>query len=92
VPAEPNYRDYPLEEVAEAVADHARNSWFAYQKFTCAGCGRRLTVDVPNVLYRSGTCDACSAVTDIAAAGCNYVLTSVAASPTSPAFVPPAED
>ena len=44
------------------------------QKFTCAGCGQRLTIDVPNTWYEQGTCDRCKTTTNIKARGCNFMV------------------
>lgn len=49
-----------------------------FQKFTCGGCGRRLTMDVPNSFYKEGSCDNCHHITNIEQAGCNYLLIAVA--------------
>lgn len=45
-----------------------------YQQFNCAGCGAKQTMDDPNTLYESGTCEECGAVTDIKRDGCNYAV------------------
>jgi len=44
------------------------------KKFTCASCGNRLTIEVPNVFYTTGSCDKCDHITDIVMRGCNYLL------------------
>jgi hypothetical protein len=66
--------DHPFYEVAAAVEEYIAGGATIYQKFTCAGCGNRLTMDVPNVLYKTGSCDRCDAITDIEEQGCNYML------------------
>jgi hypothetical protein len=66
------YNDYPLEDiVVEAVRLIAQGAK-VHQKFTCAGCKRRLTVEEPNIFYQSGTCDNCNVITTIRA--CNYMI------------------
>lgn len=67
-------KDYPFAEIAEAVEKHAAKGAECYQKFTCASCGQRLTMEEPNVLYKTGTCDKCGHVTNIEEQGCNYLL------------------
>jgi hypothetical protein len=67
-------RDHPFEEIAKAIQEHAAHGRMCYQKFTCSGCGRRLSMEEPNVLYKTGHCDGCGAVTDIEKQGCNYML------------------
>ena len=69
------YNNYPLEEIQEACLKQIKNGATIYQKFTCAGCGARLMMDVPNVIFTEGDCDKCGAVTDINKDGCNYLLT-----------------
>jgi hypothetical protein len=67
--------DMPLAE-AMAQADIAIAAGFqTFQKFTCAGCSTRLTIDVPNTFHRTGTCDRCTAVTNIEARGCGFLAT-----------------
>jgi predicted RNA-binding Zn-ribbon protein involved in translation (DUF1610 family) len=69
-------KDYPLDEIVAAVdaklAEHP--NWQFFQKFTCTGCGQRLTMDEPNTFFSTGNCDRCAAVTDIRARGCNYLV------------------
>lgn len=67
--------DFPFDEVVKKVQElKARGGFVAFQKFTCAGCGNRLTIDEPFKFYTEGTCDNCPAVTDIVQQGCNYML------------------
>lgn len=66
--------DHPLTEIEPAVRHHASLGRKCYQKFTCANCGQRLTMEEPNVLYTTGHCDKCGHITDIEKAGCNYLL------------------
>lgn len=70
----PTYKDYPFSEIAEAMPLRIREGFDFYQKFTCTGCGQRLTMPDKNVLFESGTCDKCDHITDIKARGCNYML------------------
>lgn len=70
----PNYNNYPFNEIAKAVERLAGLGWDCFQKFSCAKCGQRLTMDEPNVLYKTGTCDKCGHVTNIENDGCNYLL------------------
>lgn len=66
--------DHPFYEVVEQVEKLAADGALCYQKFTCSGCGQRLTIDVPNRFHTQGTCDRCPAVTDIEKQGCNYLV------------------
>jgi hypothetical protein len=66
--------DHPFDKVARDAAAKVRDGFTIYQKFTCAGCGNRLTIDVPNQFFETGACDNCDAITDIKKQGCNYLL------------------
>jgi hypothetical protein len=68
------YKDYPFADVCKTADRLIADGWNAHQKFTCAGCGNRLTIAEPNTFHKTGTCDKCDAVTDIVAQGCNYML------------------
>jgi hypothetical protein len=67
-------RDYPFTQVVKTADLLIQQGHDVYQKFTCAGCGRRLTMDVKNTFYEEGTCDRCEHVTDIRKDGCNYLV------------------
>lgn len=68
--------DFPFDEVAETAMDLMEQGITIFQKFTCAGCGQRLTIDVPNKFFIEGTCDKCKTVTNIKKQGCNYTAMS----------------
>jgi hypothetical protein len=70
------YSDFPWEEVISTVKALLKENpgLRFYQKFTCSGCGNRLTMSEPNHFYPEGTCDNCSAKTDIKKQGCNYLI------------------
>jgi hypothetical protein len=65
--------DYPLMEIAEAAEIVASQGGIAYQKFTCGGCGARLTIDEPNKFYTRGECDQCHFTTNLEETGCNFL-------------------
>ena len=44
------------------------------QKWTCDGCGQRVTATNINTLTEHGHCQNCNHVTDIVKRGCNYAL------------------
>jgi hypothetical protein len=69
-------KDYPFDDVVAAANEIITNYPNAdvFQKFTCNGCGARLTMDVANAFYETGGCDRCSTVTDIKKRGCNYMV------------------
>jgi hypothetical protein len=70
------FHDYPLDEIVAAVTKKRLENPRAkfYQKFTCAGCGQRLTMPDANQFHEKGTCDQCSVITDIRVRGCNYLV------------------
>ena len=64
--------DFPFYECVEAGLKLRRRGFTTYQKFTCRGCGARLTIDAPNCWFKHGHCDKCNTVTDLEKHGCNY--------------------
>lgn len=68
----PRFRDYPLAECEAAVKDLIAEGGTVFMKWTCGGCGQRLTSTTPNVLFEKATCGDCGHVTDITKTGCNY--------------------
>jgi hypothetical protein len=66
--------DFPFDEISKACEKIISQGHTIHQKFTCSGCKSRLTIDEPNVLYTTGTCDKCETVTDIQKQGCNYMV------------------
>lgn len=66
--------DYPFYEICNSVQEQIILGHECYQKFTCAKCGNRLTIEIPNVMYASGSCDKCGHITNIEKQGCNYCL------------------
>lgn len=70
----PNSENNPLALVFQEASDLVENGGATvYQKFTCANCGKRLIIDVPNTFYQEGSCDTCGHVTDIKKDGCNFL-------------------
>lgn len=71
--SKPEYNDYPLLEVATQAAEHlATGRANVWQKWTCAHCNSRQTMDQMNVFYTSGRCEECGKITQIEK--CNYLL------------------
>ena len=67
-------KDFPFLEVCQKADAAIKSGWTVHQKFTCAGCGARQTIEKPNVFYTSGECEECQHVTDLREAGCNYMM------------------
>lgn len=70
----PETIDFPFFEVVAEADRRIAMGATIYQKFTCAGCGARLTIETPNVFHRTGSCDGCNVITNIEQRGCNYML------------------
>jgi hypothetical protein len=68
------YNDFPFDKMCEQGEKLIGEGYQLFQKFTCAGCGNRLTMDVPNTFFEQGTCDNCDTITDIKKQGCNYLM------------------
>lgn len=68
------HNDFPFNEVVAKAYSLKQQGFHVYQKFTCRGCGQRLTIEEPNVFYTTGSCDKCPAITDIEKQGCNYLV------------------
>lgn len=67
------YNDHPFDEVCEVVEELAKKGVQCYQKFTCAKCGARQTMEEAIVFYTEGSCEECKHVTNIKERGCNYM-------------------
>ena len=76
----PEYKNYPLEEIADA-AEHILRTYprgtAIYQKWTCAGCGDRVTGNNPNEIHEQGHHEDCGHITDMRKTGCNYSVHTV---------------
>jgi len=70
----PETIDFPFFDVVAEADKAIEQGGTVYQKFTCAGCGNRLTMETPNVFHRTGSCDSCNVITNIVQRGCNYML------------------
>ena len=65
--------DFPFYEVAQEAEKQMNAGATIYQKFTCANCGSRQTMDEKNKFFMKGKCEECSHITDIVIQGCNFV-------------------
>jgi hypothetical protein len=71
------YKNFPFEQIRKSMDEKRAEGWTVFQKFTCAGCGQRLTMGTPNEIFDTGTCDQCDVITDIRKDGCNYMATTI---------------
>jgi hypothetical protein len=67
--------DYPIELCRSRIPELNAKGFNLLQKFTCSGCGQRLTMPDPNVFHDSGTCDRCGTLTRIT--HCNFLATTL---------------
>jgi hypothetical protein len=67
-------KDYPFYECARQAEELIQNGATIYQKFSCATCGARNTIETPNVFYTSGKCGECWSMTNLLSSGCNYMV------------------
>jgi hypothetical protein len=73
------YDDFPFTEAFEQAQGHRRVGSLIYQKWTCAGCGARLSGE-PNHWTTQGRCDevegskGCGHITDLVKSGCNFAV------------------
>ena len=68
--------NHPWDVILKSADEKIAMGWTVYQKFTCSGCGARLTIDTPNTFHPEGTCDKCPALTNIKRDGCNFMAVS----------------
>lgn len=65
--------DYPLGEVMRRAAEiSSQGRQDVFQRFTCSGCGRRVSVTEPNRFTSHPACKHCGTTTDVSHSGCNY--------------------
>jgi len=66
--------DHPLEECLATINTmrDAGVQFVFYQKWTCRHCGLRQEMEQPDVMFRSGICEACQRATIIRR--CNYTV------------------
>ena len=66
-------KDSPFEDVAEMAWNLVQRGGHVFQKFTCAECGLRQTVEEPDHMFVRGQCEKCRHVTDLQVQGCGFV-------------------
>lgn len=66
--------DYPFDEVMKMADEVIKHGADIHQKFTCAKCGARQTMEEKNKFYTSGHCEECGHITDLVKQGCNFLL------------------
>jgi hypothetical protein len=66
--------DLPIREIEKMANAQIDKGFFIWQKWTCAHCGSRQTMDKPNVLYLTGECQECKRISPIPY--CGFMLAS----------------
>lgn len=64
--------DHPFNEVAALAEEAVAAGATVHQKWTCAHCGARQTMEEANTFFKAGKCEECGEVTVIAK--CNFLL------------------
>jgi predicted molibdopterin-dependent oxidoreductase YjgC len=67
-------KDYPLPEIRAACERLVNDGAIIFQKWTCGGCGKRVTANTPNTITEKGHHEECGYITDMTKTGCNYLL------------------
>jgi len=66
-------KDLPWDELLARADGAIASGATIYQKFTCANCGARQTMDAPNTFYQEGECEECRHITDLVKHGGGYM-------------------
>jgi hypothetical protein len=60
-------------EAEQAARNDVAKGAIVFQKWTCGGCGERITGNNKNFFAVEGHCEKCDYVTNLAKAGCGYM-------------------
>lgn len=71
-----------MEDASRVIERHPGS--LVWQKWDCAHCGSRQTMETPNTFYDSGRCESCGEVSPIT--HCNFLL-ALATTPDSAAVI-----
>lgn len=66
--------NFPYDEVAKTAKQAVADGAVVYQKWTCGGCGGRLTANNPNTFCPLLLCEECGHMTDVKTTGCNFLM------------------
>ena len=68
-------RLYPWKECLVAIDEHLQDGKTnVYQQWICEHCGVKQTMETPNVIHETGSCEECKKITNIKKRGMNYML------------------
>jgi hypothetical protein len=68
------YNDVPLDELAGSAEEVIKNGGLIFFKWTCLGCGERVTATTPNKFSKYSKHDNCGHITHTAKTGGNYLV------------------
>lgn len=64
---------YPFHDVAAQAAVTMAKGATIHQQWSCAHCGTKQTMEIPDKFFKLGKCEECGKETDIEKDGCNYM-------------------
>jgi hypothetical protein len=65
--------DVPFVEACEQAQRIINQGGEVFQRFTCATCGSRQSIETPNVFHMTATCEECKSLTNILERGCGFL-------------------
>ena len=68
-----DFEDLPWDELLARANETIAGGATVYQKFTCAQCGARQTIEDANTFYQEGECEECRHITDLLKHGGGYL-------------------
>lgn len=74
------YNDYPVDVIVESMTRQVKRGAVTFMKWTCAGCGERVTANEPDKVYLTAQHEersdgsSCGAITDVQKQGCNFMF------------------
>lgn len=67
-------RDVPYDECCAMAKSYFDMGARVFQKWTCDGCGDRVTASKPNAFYKYAMHEDCGHITNIMEKGCGFML------------------
>lgn len=68
------YNDYPLDVIKASMQRHVDAGAVTFFKWTCIGCGDRVTANQSNVVLTKAKHEDCGVITDCEAQGGNFLI------------------
>jgi hypothetical protein len=65
--------DLPFDECCKRAEAATKRGMTIFQKWTCDGCGDRVTANTPNKFTTQGLHEDCGFITDIKKKGCGFM-------------------